>query len=555
MTTDQQPGSGQQTGNTPSQGPRKPPPAGLLRSGMVVSSMTLLSRILGFIRDQVLAIFFGAGVLTDVFLVAWKIPNFLRKLFAEGAFAQGFIPVFTEYKEKQSREALLALAAHVSGALSVVVLLVSTLGVMLAPFVVMVFAPGFAGDEEKFELATQMLRITFPYLFFVSLLAYSGSILNTFGRFAIPSLTPIILNICMIFAAIVLAPLFETPIVALAWGVLLAGITQIVFQLPFLSKLGLLPRPVLGLAGWRHPGVRKILKLMAPVLFGSSVAQINILLDTVIASFLAVGSLSWLYYSDRLMQFPLGILGIALATVILPRLSATFTNQSETEFRNTLEWALRMTLLAGLPAAVGLLVLASPLIATLFEYGQFDASDTKMTSFSLMAYAFGVPAFILTKVLLPAFFSRQDTKTPVRIGIIALFSNMLYNLILVLPMVMLDFIAPHTGLALASALSAWQQTWMLYRKLGQQGIYTASADLKQFALKLLPALAVLALVVIGCLTLWTPGHDWTNMLFWQRGGTLLVIILAAAGAYLVALWLAGLHPRELLAGGRRDKRK
>lgn len=538
-------------GNQP-ESPEPPRGGGLLRSGMVVSSMTLLSRILGFVRDQVLAIFFGAGIVTDVFLVAWKIPNFLRKLFAEGAFAQGFIPVFTEYKEKHSREALLDLAAHVSGALSVVVLLVSTLGVMLAPLLVMLFAPGFTDNEEQFELATHMLRITFPYLFFVSLLAYSGSILNTFGRFAIPSLTPIILNICMIFAAIVLAPLFDKPVVALAWGVLLAGITQILFQLPFLSRLGLLPRPVLGLAGWRHCGVRKILKLMAPVLFGSSIAQINILLDTVIASFLAVGSLSWLYYSDRLMQFPLGVLGIALATVILPRLSATYTNRSESGFRDTLEWAIRMTLLAGLPAAIGLLVLASPLIATLFEYGEFAAGDTRMTSWSLMAYALGVPAFMLTKVLLPAFFSRQDTKTPVRIGIIALLSNMFYNLLLVLPMVMLDFIAPHTGLALASTMSAWQQTWMLYRKLKQNDIYTASTTLKHFALKLLPGLAVMALAVIGMLTIWTPGNDWSNMQFWQRGGTLLVIIAIAAIAYLVALWLAGVRPHELLASARHD---
>ena len=409
---------------------------GLVRSGVIVSSMTLLSRILGFVRDQVLAIFFGAGAITDVFLVAWKIPNFLRKLFAEGAFAQGFIPVFTEYKEKRTRQELLNLASHVSGALSMVLLLISTLGVMLAPFLVMIFAPGFARSGEQFELATSMLRITFPYLFFVSLLAYSGSILNTFGQFAIPSLTPVLLNVCMIFAAIWLAPMFEQPIVALAWGVLLAGITQIAFQLPFLRKIGLMPRPVFGLGSWHHPGVKRILKLMGPVVFGSSVAQINILLDTVIASFLITGSLSWLYYSDRLMQFPLGILGVALATVILPRLSTRYTNRAEAGFRNTLEWALKITLLVGMPAAFGLLILASPLIATLFEYGQFSAADTRMTSFSLMAYSLGVPAFILTKVMLPAFFSRHDTRTPVRIGITALLCNMLYNIILVVPMVL-----------------------------------------------------------------------------------------------------------------------
>lgn len=520
---------------------------GLLRSGVIVSSMTLLSRILGFVRDQVLAIFFGAGAITDVFLVAWKIPNFLRKLFAEGAFAQGFIPVFTEYKEKRTRQDLLNLASHVSGALSVVLLLVSTLGVMLAPFLVMIFAPGFARSGEQFELATTMLRITFPYLFFVSLLAYSGSILNTFGHFAIPSLTPVLLNVCMIFAAIWMAPMFDQPIVALAWGVLLAGVTQIAFQLPFLRKIGLMPKPVLGMKSWRHPGVKRILKLMGPVLFGSSVAQINILLDTVIASFLITGSLSWLYYSDRLMQFPLGILGVALATVILPRLSARYTNKAETDFRNTLEWALKVTLLVGMPAAFGLFVLASPLIATLFEYGQFTAADTRMTSFSLMAYSLGVPAFILTKVMLPAFFSRHDTRTPVRIGITALVCNMVYNIILVVPMVLTGFVAPHTGLALASTMSAWQQTWMLYRKLKSQGIYQASSDFHRFARRMLPALLVMTLVMVGIMAIWTPGAEWSGMQFVGRTSALLVIIAAAVCAYAAMLWVSGLRPRDLLS--------
>ncbi len=520
---------------------------GLLRSGVIVSSMTLLSRILGFVRDQVLAIFFGAGAITDVFLVAWKIPNFLRKLFAEGAFAQGFIPVFTEYKEKRTRQELLNLASHVSGALSVVLLIVSTLGVMLAPFLVMLFAPGFARSGDQFELATTMLRITFPYLFFVSLLAYSGSILNTFGHFAIPSLTPVLLNVCMIFAAIWLAPLFEQPIVALAWGVLLAGLTQIAFQLPFLARIGLMPKPALGLTSWRHPGVKRILKLMGPVIFGSSVAQINILLDTVIASFLITGSLSWLYYSDRLMQFPLGILGVAMATVILPRLSARFTTKAEADFRNTLEWALKITLLVGMPAAFGLLVLASPLIATLFEYGQFTEADTRMTSFSLMAYALGVPAFILTKVMLPAFFSRHDTRTPVRIGIIALLSNMLYNIALVVPMVLAGFIAPHMGLALASTLSAWQQTWMLYRKLKTQGIYHASSDFQGFARRMLPALLVMTAVMLGLLVIWSPGSAWSSMQFIGRVGALLAIIAAAVSAYAATLWFSGLRPRDLIS--------
>jgi len=516
-----------------------------MRAGLIVSTMTLLSRVLGFVRDQVLAIFFGAGALTDVFLVAWKIPNFLRKLFAEGAFAQGFIPVFTEYKEKRTAAELKALAAHVSGALLVILLLVTTLGVMLAPMLVMLFAPGFNDSKEQFELASQMLRITFPYLLFVSILAYSGSILNTFGQFAVPSLTPILLNVCMILAAIFLAPLMAQPIVALAWGVLIAGVVQLAFQLPFLARIGLIPKPNMTLQSWRDSGVRRILKLMGPVIFGSSVAQINILLDTVIASFLAVGSLSWLYYSDRLMQFPLGILGVAVATVILPRLALGHTHSARGDFTHTLDWAVKLTLLIGLPAAIGLLLLASPLIATLFEFGEFTARDTVMTSLSLMAYAIGVPAFILTKVLLPGFFSRQDTRTPVRIGIIALLSNMAYNLILVVPMVMTGFIAPHIGLAIASAMSAWQQAFMLYRKLSLDNVYRFSADLKQFARKLLPALLLMSLTVIAILLKFNPGGDWSRMEASQRATLLVVIILSAIASYAVTLGLMGVRAKDL----------
>lgn len=499
--------------------------------------MTLVSRILGFVRDQVMAIYFGAGAVTDVFLVAWKIPNFMRKLFAEGAFAQGFIPVFTEYKEKMSERDLRELAANVSGTLAIVVLVVSTLGVMLAPLLVMLFAPGFRGNEEQFQLATEMLRITFPYLFFVSILAYSGSILNTFGRFAIPSLTPVLLNVCMIGAALFLSPYFEKPIVALAWGVLIAGIVQLAFQLPFLASLKLIPRPRWG---WKHSGVRRILKLMAPVILASSVAQINILLDTIIASFLMLGSLSWLYYSDRLMQFPLGLLGVALGTVILPRLAVGHTTANREDFSNTLNWALKITVLVGLPAAAGLLLLAAPLIATLFEYGQFSERDTRMASYSLIAYSLGVPAFILTRIFLPAFFARQDTRTPVRIAIIALISNMVYNLILVIPMVMTGFVAPHTGLALASSLSAWQQAVMLYLKLKQQGVYSAPGYLGRFLWRTLPALACLCVFL-----LLFSSQSWSDFGAGKRVASLLGLIATSMIIYATVLFLMGFRPRDI----------
>ncbi len=500
--------------------------------------MTLLSRVLGFIRDQVLAIVFGAGGTTDVFLVAFKIPNFLRRLFAEGAFAQAFVPVFTEYKETRSREAMLDLAAHVSGTLIVVLLMVTTLGVMLSPFIIMLFAPGFIDEPERFELATQMLRITFPYLFFVSLVAYCGSLLNTFGKFAIPSFTPVLLNICMIGAALVFSPQFDVPIVALAWGVFVAGLAQLALQIPFLQKIGLLPRPRWG---WKHSGVKRILALMAPAILGSSVAQINLLLDTIIASFLTVGSLSWLYYSDRLMEFPLGLLGVTIGTIILPRLSREHSLKSQDDFRRTLDWALRLVFVLGVPAAIALMLLAEGMLMTLFGYGQFTAHDARMASYSLIAYSAGLPAFLLIKVFAPAFFSRQNTRTPVRIGIIALASNMVYNLMFVLPMIWLDFIAPHTGLALASSLSAWQQAIMLYRELSREDIYQLSRPLGAFALRAMPGVLALTLVLVS-----SAGVDWGALDALGRLVRLLAIMSASAVAYVIVLLALGIRPRQLI---------
>lgn len=509
----------------------------LTKSSSVVAIMTLVSRVLGFVRDQVLAIVFGAGAVTDVFLVAFKIPNFLRRLFAEGAFAQAFVPVFTEYKETKSPEALRELAAHVVGTLALILLIISTLGVMLSPFLVMLFAPGFIDDQARFDLATHMLRITFPYLFFVSLLAYAGSIQNTFGRFAVPSFTPVLLNLCMIASALWLSPMFEQPIVALAWGVFAAGVLQLALQLPFLQKLGLLPKPRWG---WKHSGVRRILKLMAPAILGSSVAQINLLLDTVIASFLAVGSLSWLYYSDRLMEFPLGLLGVTLGTVILPRLSKEHAQRSGEQFRRTIDWALRLCALFGFPAAIGLIVLAAPMLSTLFEYGKFTASDTTMASYSLIAYSIGLPAFILIKIFAPAFFARQDTKTPVRIGIIALISNMAYNLILVLPMVWFGFTAPHTALAIATSMSAIQQAWMLYKQLGKQDIYRVSPELIAFCKRM-----ILAWLIMGVVIWALSRGDWHTLDAASRVLKLLFIIGAGAVSYVAALLLVGIRPKDL----------
>ncbi len=511
----------------------------LIKSGGIVGLMTFLSRILGFVRDQVLAISFGAGGLTDVFLVAFKIPNFLRRLFAEGAFAQAFVPVFAEYRETRDSRALVDLAAHVSGTLILLLLVVTTLGVALAPGIVWVFAPGFGDEPERYELAVQMLRITFPYLFFVSLLAYAGSILNTFGKFALPSFAPVLLNVSMIAAALWLAPQLEVPIKALAWGVFFAGALQLALLTPALARMGLLPRPRWG---WRHSGVRRVLKLMAPAVLGSSVAQINLLLDTIIASFLVAGSLSWLYYSDRLMEFPLGLLGVTLGTIILPRLASVHASNVtvSARFSDTLDWAIRLAVLVGLPAALTLGLFALPMIVTLFGYGEFTESDARASAASLAAYALGLPAFLLVKVLVPGFTARQNMRTPVRIGIICLIANMAFNLAIVLPMIWLHAPYPHVGLALASSASGWLQVALLYRRLHREGVYRVGPELRRTLCQ-----AGLAFVITALAGLWLAGGDWFSRDAMHRVWALAGILGAAGALYGASLFLVGLRPSHL----------
>ena len=510
----------------------------LLKSGSVVSAMTLISRILGFLRDQVFAIVFGAGSLTDAFLVAFKIPNFLRRLFAEGAFAQSFVPVFSEYKETRSPEALKALAAKVSGTLGTIVLLLSIAGSLFAPALISLFAPGFENDGERALTATALLKITFPYLFFISLVAYCGSVLNTFQRFAVPAFTPVLLNICLITAALWGRQFFDVSVTALAWGVFIAGLIQLLFQLPSLYKLGLLQKPQWG---WSDSGVQKILKLMLPAILGSSVGQINLLLDTIIASFLIAGSISWLYFADRLVEFPLGVFGIAIATVILPRLSSAHAANKPEDFNKTMSWGFRSACLLVLPSAIGLILLAVPLISTLFGYGEFDARDTNMSAWALRAYALALPGMVLVKIFAPGFFARQNTRTPVRIGIIAMISNMAYNIILVGSMMLASIPAAHTGLALATALSANQNALMLYRKLKSDAIYQlAQADMATLYRSLI-ACVVMGLTIV----LVSPDNDaWQAMQAIERARHLAGIIGLAFLVYVVTLFLSGFRPRS-----------
>ncbi|HHH39022.1 MAG TPA: murein biosynthesis integral membrane protein MurJ [Sedimenticola sp.] len=504
----------------------------MFKSLAKVGSNTLLSRVLGFVRDLVFAHLFGASAGTDAFFVAFKIPNFMRRLFAEGAFSVAFVPVLSEYKTRRSFAELKRFVDHVAGTLGGVLLLVTLLGVIGAPLLILVFAPGFAGSGGKMALAVEMLRLTFPYLLFISLTAFAGGILNTHDRFGVPAFTPVLLNLSLIGCALWVSPRLEQPVVALAWGVLLAGVAQLLFQFPFLRRLGLLPRPVFAP---RDEGVRRIGRLMLPALFGVSITQLNLLLDTLIASFLVTGSISWLYYSDRLMEFPLGILGVALGTVILPNLSKKHAAESAKGFSHTLDWALRWALLLGLPASVALLVLSGPMISTLFQSQVFLPHDVLMSQLSLMAYSVGLVPFILIKVLAPGFYARQDTRTPVRIGIIAMVANMVMNLILVFPLA-------HAGLALATSLSATLNAFLLYRGLRRQGVLRPGAGWPALLLRTLVAAAAM-----GGLLFWGLGEveEWFFMERWERVWRLLAWILASGGLYFTALWGFGVRLRHL----------
>lgn len=511
----------------------------LAKSTTVVGGNTLASRVLGFVRDVVLARMFGAGAGMDVFVVAFQIPNFLRRLFAEGAFSQAFVPVLSEYQARGPHAEVKALADRVAGTLGVVLFLVTALGIVAAPLFILLFAPGFSGEPDKLALASEMLRLTFPYLFFISLTAFAGGILNTYGRFGVPAFTPVFLNLVLISAAVWLSPQLAEPILGLAVGVFVAGLVQLAFQVPFLRNIGLLPRPRWG---WSHPGVRKIGKLMLPAILGSSVAQINLIVDRVIASFLVTGSISWLYYSDRLLEFPLGIFAIALATVILPGLSRRHAEQSMEAFSATLDWALKLVAVIALPAAVGMFMLAGPMLATLFQYGEFTSADTRMASLSLMAYSVALVGFTLVKVLSPGYFSRQDIRTPVRVSIRAVFVNVVLNLVIVVPMIFLAVPGAHAGLAAATGLAAIYNATALYRGLRGTGVYVPGDGWRSLAFRVL--LANLAMAI----ALWLaagPLDAWLEVAWHARALRLTACISLGLGVYLVALLALGLRPSQL----------
>ncbi len=497
----------------------------LLRALATVSSMTLLSRILGYVRDAIIARAFGAGMATDAFFVAFRLPNLLRRMFAEGAFSQAFVPILSEYKNRQTPQETRELVDCVASVLSLALVVVTALGIALAPLIVYLSAPGFAAEPGKFDLTVEMLRVTFPYLFFISLVAFSAGILNTHNRFAVPAFTPVLLNVSLIVGAAFCAPYFDPPVKVLAWAVFAGGALQLALQAPFLARIGLLPR---WRPDFRHPGVGRVLKLMLPALFGVSISQISLVINTIFASFLVTGSVSWLYYADRLMEFPAGMLGVALGTILLPTLSKYHADQNPQEYSKLLDWGLRLTLLLALPAAAALAVLAIPLIASLFHYGRFSEADAWMTRQALVAYSVGLVGMILVKILAPGFYARQNVLTPVKIGVFTLVATQLMNLAFVWPL-------KHAGLALAIGLGACLNAALLYAKLRQHRIYTPEPGWGLFALKVAVSVAAMAAALgfaMGTAQWWF-GAAWTLRL--PALGGLVLLGLVVYGACLAAL--------------------
>ena len=503
----------------------------LLKSLAAVSSMTMLSRVLGFVRDTIVARTFGAGMATDAFFVAFKLPNLLRRIFAEGAFSQAFVPILAEYKAQQGEEATRTFLAYVSGLLTLVLAVVTLLGMLAAPLVIWITAPGFADTPEKFALTSSLLRVTFPYILLISLASLAGAVLNTWNRFSVPAFVPTLLNVSMIIFALFLTPYFDPPIMAMAWATLVGGLAQFLYQLPHLKRIGMLVLPRLNL---RDSGVWRVMKQMGPAILGVSVSQISLIINTIFASFLAAGSVSWMYYADRLMELPSGVLGVALGTILLPALSRTYAKADRQEYSRLLDWGLRLCFLLVLPCSAALALLSEPLTVSLFQYGRFDAHDALMTQRALVAYAVGLLGIILVKVLAPGFYAQQNIKTPVKIALFTLAVTQVLNLILIVPL-------QHVGLALAIGVAACLNAGLLFWQLRRHNLFIPQAGWTSFLLRLLIAVAVMTAVLFGLMQLLP---SWSEGLMWQRLLRLGGLVAAGVLAYFASLFLLGFRVRD-----------
>jgi putative peptidoglycan lipid II flippase len=503
----------------------------LLKSLATISSLTLVSRILAFVRDVLIARVFGAGMATDAFFVAFKLPNLLRRLFAEGAFSQAFVPIFGEYKNRRGHDETKLLVDHVTTMLAIILFVVTLIGIIAAPILVYISAPGFIRDAAKFDLTVQLLRITSPYIFFISLVAVAAGILNTYNKFWVPAFAPILLNICFIGGALWLAPYCDPPIMALAWAVFVAGIVQLAFQIPFLKKIGMLPAIRFSL---KDEGMWRVIKQMGPAVFGVSIAQISLIINTIFASFLAVGSVSWLYYADRLMEFPSGVLGVALGAILLPSLSKCHADNNTAEYSRLLDWGLRLTIMLTLPAALALGMIAVPLLSTFFQRGAFDAHDVLMTSYALIGYSVGLIGLILVKILAPGFYAKQDIRTPVKIGIVTLIATQTMNALFI------GWIQ-HAGLALSIGLGACLNSAILFHYLRKRGIYQPEPGWAKFFVKIGCAMLALALTMwfgMGTEQSWLTGSGWERIL------RLSMLVAGGVAVYFAVLAVLGFRPRD-----------
>ena len=508
----------------------------LLRAVSTVSGMTLVSRITGLVRESLKAAMFGAGVQMDAFEAAFRLPNILRRLFAEGAFSQAFVPIFAEYRRQRGLDETQALIGRVGTLLAVGLLVLSIVGVLAAPWLVYALAGGFAQTPGKVELTASMIRIVFPYILFVSLVSLAGGVLNVYRQFAIPAVTPVLLNVSIIGAALFLAPYCNPPILALAWGVLIGGVAQLVLQLRPLAKIGMLGRPRFD---WRDEGVRRVFTAMGPAVLGVSAAQISSLINTQLAAALGDGRISWITYADRLMEFPSALLGVALGTVLLPSLAKSHADENPAQYTSLLDWGLRLAFMLALPAAVALWVLAIPLISTLYQYGRFTVEDVWQTRAALLGYSVGLLGLILVKILAPGFFARQLMATPVKIA----FATVLVSQSLAL---ILMFRLGHAGLTLSTSIGACLNAGLLFWFLKKRGIYAPSAGWLLFVSKLVIALFALAAVLLW---LGGPSSFWLSATLWPKVGRLAAVCAAGASAYFCALWLLGFRVADF---NRRD---
>jgi len=503
----------------------------LLKSLAAVSSMTMVSRVLGFIRDAIVARVFGAGMATDAFFVAFKLPNLLRRIFAEGAFSQAFVPILAEYKSREDLEDTRLFVAYVAGLLTLVLALITIVGMIAAPWVIMATAPGFTDDADKFALTSSLLRITFPYILLISTASLVGAILNTWNRFSVPAFAPTLLNVSMILFAVFAAPHFDPPILALAWAVTVGGVLQLAYQLPYLKKIGMLVLPRIN---FRDSGSLRVVKLMGPAILGVSVSQISLIINTIFASFLASGSVSWMYYADRLMEFPAGVLGVALGTILLPSLAKTYSSGDHEGYNRLMDWGLRLCFLLALPCSVALGILAKPLVVSLFQYGNFTAFDALMTQRALVAYSIGLLGLIAVKVLAPGFYSRQNIKTPVKIAIVTIIITQLMNLAFIGPL-------KHAGLSLSIGLAACLNAALLYWQLRKQDIFRPHPGWGKFLARLLVAVLVMSGVLVGMLVL-LPAWDTGSMFY--RLSRLMLVVIVGAGSYFATLMLLGFKLKD-----------